>query len=104
MLNVNFVLTHAGQVGTTDDCGATVCTQEYNPLCGTNGQTHSNPCTFQAAQCGDVTLQVAYEGECKGKWLGVWRGWGRVIGWVKSLECSVVGLSCITILFLCRNK
>jgi hypothetical protein len=36
-----------------------ICTEEYNPVCGVDGQTYSNPCF---AQCEQVKIKC--EGEC----------------------------------------
>ena len=43
-----------------------VCTMEYNPQCGTDGETYSNPCMLKYANCesnGEIELQ--YPGQCK---------------------------------------
>lgn len=38
----------------------TICTQEYNPVCGADGRTHSNSCFAKTAG-----VMIKHEGECR---------------------------------------
>ena len=42
-----------------------ICTKEHKPLCASNGETYSNLCGFEIAQCKDRQLKKMYDGECR---------------------------------------
>ncbi|KAI6202254.1 Agrin [Aphelenchoides besseyi] len=41
-----------------------VCSNDYNPICGSDFRTHPNHCFFEKAQCLDEELDVLFKGEC----------------------------------------
>jgi len=53
------------QLDTSQDCPQ-ICTLDYTPVCGTDGNTYSNACSLKGASCnpGRNGLKVAHLGEC----------------------------------------
>ena len=47
-------------------CNA-ACPYNNEAVCGSDGKSYSNKCLFKYAQCKKQTLQLAYEGECRGE-------------------------------------
>ncbi|KAG3115167.1 hypothetical protein PI124_g2995 [Phytophthora idaei] len=45
------------------DCD-TVCSDDYDPVCGSDHVTYTNDCAFTVAQCNATELVVANSGEC----------------------------------------
>nr|ADI96224.1 Kazal-type serine proteinase inhibitor 4 [Procambarus clarkii] len=48
-----------------DDCNFE-CTDDYTPVCGTDGVTYGNLCLLELADClSEEDITLAYEGECQ---------------------------------------
>ncbi|KAI8847853.1 hypothetical protein BC829DRAFT_230613 [Chytridium lagenaria] len=40
------------------------CPANYDPVCGSNGQTYSNACALGVAACSDSSITQSFTGEC----------------------------------------
>lgn len=46
-----------------------ICTADYSPVCGTDGQTYSNLCLMKVSACEQgMMIKVKSPGKCKSKW------------------------------------
>lgn len=45
-----------------------ICTADYSPVCGTDGQTYSNLCMMRVSACKQgMMIKVKSPGKCKSK-------------------------------------
>ena len=53
------------------DCPITGCTFEYDPQCGSDGETYVNKCVLNITKCNNPKLEVAYRGPCQSKEISI---------------------------------
>jgi len=54
------------EFGNEKDCSKIKCSYNFEPVCGSDGETYGNRCNLEVARCvtGIDSLQVDYEGAC----------------------------------------
>ena len=53
-----------------EPCAIPMCSADYDPVCGTNGETYANSCLLQADTCPNgvrIGLKKAHNGPCIGR-------------------------------------
>nr|CAA56043.1 PAPI I [Pacifastacus leniusculus] len=62
---LNLKVAYKGECKQQNQC-PTICTQQYDPVCGTDGKTYGNSCELGVAACNNpqLNLKIAYKGAC----------------------------------------
>ncbi|CAG0901654.1 unnamed protein product [Cyprideis torosa] len=55
-----------GGGGGGGQCGSIACPYNYDPVCGSDGNTYPNECSLRAERCNNPRLFVVYKGQCSG--------------------------------------
>ncbi|ROT63613.1 Kazal-type serine proteinase inhibitor 2 [Penaeus vannamei] len=62
----DITLAHPGACEANGEACDTVCSTNYDPVCGSDGATYPNLCELERASClSEEDITAAYEGECK---------------------------------------
>jgi hypothetical protein len=72
-----------GEVCQDGRCQAMMCTEDWNPVCGSDGKTYSNGCMARVAHAA-----VAHDGQCAGKGKPASERSFRLCGTFQGLRCG----------------
>ncbi|KAK8728229.1 hypothetical protein OTU49_009181, partial [Cherax quadricarinatus] len=57
------LLLPAKMAADSEECQSS-CSEDYTPVCGTDGETYANLCRLELAHCLDPNTDLDYSGEC----------------------------------------